>query len=711
VVVAYAIGASLAFLGFGAPSIVVFFLPAGVTLSALVLNPRRRWPLILAAVAATEVAVDVSHGMSFRWSWGFAVANTVEPLVGVLLLRRYVPDAVNLLHRRDLAAFLGCCVVTGPVVGALIGATMSTAGQGLHWPQSFVSFWAGDASGVLTVAGCVLAWRYGGGGRVTATGVTVAVAASAAATAVGFWPHHVPLFYLPIPVLFWLAFSQRLTATLTAGVSTAVTANLMTSTGHGPWSAVQTTDQVRTLTLQFFLATTVLGAWVLAVGTAERDRARSDTWVERAARRRLNALQILTADLARAATSEEIAEAIVREGISILAGNGSASIVSPAGTSITTWSTLHGGAGDTLVIDHDVPVDAHVPHAQVVRTGARIVHQRQADLVADFPGLAETFTGLGVRSSICVPVRDGRSAPLGSLMFAFDRDDAVDADVIAFADALAGLSGQALRRAQAYENEREAAHQLQQALLPVLIGGHAGIRIGATYRPADRTHQVGGDWYDVFTVPGQRVGFAVGDVVGHHLAAAAAMARLQSALRILAQSGDGPAQVLAALDRASAFIADSTMTTVGFADYDPATRLLRYACAGHPPPLFVTETAAEYLWDGRSLPMGLGQRERRHSERVMPDNAVLVWYTDGLVEQQGQQMSANMARLADAARTAATTEPEALCRHLLQYMADEKTFGDDTVILCVQFSDTSHSSVATATTITVGEPRGSSHHA
>ncbi|GIJ46100.1 hypothetical protein Val02_29860 [Virgisporangium aliadipatigenens] len=694
VVVTYGTGASLAFLGFGAQSIVVLFLPAGVTLSALLLSPRRRWPWILLAAAATEVAVDLSHGLSPRWVWGFALANTAEPLVGALLLRRYVPAKVNLLRRRDLLAFLVCCVGAGPVVGGLIGATTLALSAGLPVPRSFLSFWAGDAAGVLTVGGCVLAWRHGAGRPVVAR-AALAAGLAAAATVIGFWPPQVPLFYLPIPVLFWLAFSQPLTVALTAGAATTVTANLMTSAGHGPWAALNTSDQVITLTLQVFLTTTILGAWALAVGVAERDRARWDTSVERAARLRLNALQILTADLAQAATSTSIAEAIVREGVGLLADYSSASVVSPAEDELAVW-TAAGRRDDLAERNRRIPLDAATPHTDAVRTGRAVVHQTPADLAAAYPRLADGYRTLGVGSIVCVPIRTADGAPLGALAFGFQREHGVDSDVITFAETLANLSAQALRRAQIYERELDAAHQLQQALLPALSGGLVGIRVSADYRPADVAHQVGGDWYDVFPVPGGRIGFAVGDVVGHSLAAAAAMARLQSALRVIAQTAPDPARVLDEFDRASVLIADSRMATVGFADYDPATGLLRYACAGHLPPLLVTEGGAEYLWEGRSLPIGLGQRQRQQGERLMPHGAALVWYTDGLVERHGQPVTEVMRRLADAAGRCGEREPEGLCRHLLRHGAGAQVLGDDTVILCIQFTGAPYPTVATA---------------
>lgn len=685
VVVAYGAGASLAFASFGAPAIVVLFLPAGVTLSALVLSPRRRWPWILAAVAVTEIVVDLSHGMSLRGAAGFALTNTAEPLVGASLLRRYIPAEVDLRHRRDQVAFLACCVGAGPLVGATIGGTLLAASLGVPWPQAFVSFWAGDATGVLTVAGCVLAWRYSRDGRSGVTRWVVCVGAAVAATVIGFWPHHVPLFYLPILVLFTLAFSQSLVVTLTAGTATTVTANLMTSTGHGPWAALETSDQLITMTLQLFLTTTILGAWTLAVGVDERDRARRDTSVERAARLRLHALQVLTTDLAKAATSEEIAQAVVREGIGLIADHGSVAIVAAGSGETVLWTSPSRpeGMAERYRL---TPAEGATPQRDVIRTGRHLLHRTQADAAAAYPHLDGTFQRLDINSTICVPITGGDAGALGALSFSFHREDAADADVLAFAEALASLTGQALRRAQIYEREHHATQQLQLALLPALGGVLDGVRVFGDYRPADLAHQVGGDWYDVFALPGSRIGFAVGDVVGHQLAAAAAMARLQSALRILAQTAPAPARVLDDLDRASALIPDAKTATVGYADYDPATRLLRYACAGHLPPLLVTGDSADYLWDGRSLPLGVGRAGHGQGQLVVPDDAVLIWFTDGLVERRGEQLTVSLQRLADAAGSLAGRDAATLGGHVLDHLVGDRALADDTVILCVQFT-------------------------
>ncbi len=143
-------------------------------------------------------------------------------------------------------------------------------------------------------------------------------------------------------------------------------------------------------------------------------------------------------------------------------------------------------------------------------------------------------------------------------------------------------------------------------LLPPVPPELPGVGIGARHLPADQGHEVGGDWYDVFELPGNRIGFAVGVVVGHDLAAAAAMGRLQQLLRYAADAGARPGELLEALDEACPSITGTDFATVGYAEYSPAEGVVSYACAGHPPPLLVAGGEARYLHGGRSAPLGLG---------------------------------------------------------------------------------------------------------
>ena len=224
----------------------VFYASAGVTSAALVLSRRSRWPWVLALVAVIEFGIDVLHGWSPRFAWAFSVANTVEPVVGVLLLRRLV-DRLDLTRRRHVAAFVACCVVAGPMCGALVGATTIRAGGVAGWVDAFFPFWAGDALGVLTIGSAVIAWRtrrdpspararWGVSRELIWT--LCAAAATVATTVVGFWPLVVPLLFLPLPLLFWIAVRRGVPALTICGAAMAVTANIMSAAGRGPWRSL-----------------------------------------------------------------------------------------------------------------------------------------------------------------------------------------------------------------------------------------------------------------------------------------------------------------------------------------------------------------------------------------------------------------------------------------------------------------------------------------
>ena len=183
--------------------------------------------------------------------------------------------------------------------------------------------------------------------------------------------------------------------------------------------------------------------------------------------------------------------------------------------------------------------------------------------------MAFTHEVTGTSSLLCIPVRAGRRT-IGALAFGFTDEGSPADGLIPVAETLAELTGQALERAQRYEAEHATAHQLQQALLPKVPAELPGVCIGAAYLPAEPGQDVGGDWYDVFELPGGKIGCASGDVVGHDLAAAVAMGRLQLLLRYIALGGVRPTEVLEALDRACPALTGTDFATVAYAEYDPA---------------------------------------------------------------------------------------------------------------------------------------------
>jgi len=207
---------------------------------------------------------------------------------------------------------------------------------------------------------------------------------------------------------------------------------------------------------------------------------------------------------------------------------------------------------------------------------------------------------------------------------------------------------QELLRAQ--QREHEIAQELQRSLLAGDLPQTPELVLDVAYRPAERGLEVGGDWYDAFWLrEGETVGLVVGDVVGRGIRAAATMGQLRSAVRALAATGLGPAALLEALDAYAGRHKVGQMATVVYAELDLPTGRLRYACAGHPPPVIDAPGAEpKFLWEGRSAPLDVaidGPGERPEGGRVLAPGTLLLLYTDGLVERRADTLAEGMARL------------------------------------------------------------------
>ncbi len=205
-------------------------------------------------------------------------------------------------------------------------------------------------------------------------------------------------------------------------------------------------------------------------------------------------------------------------------------------------------------------------------------------------------------------------------------------------------------REDALAVQREIALTLQRSLLPDLVVPDS-VMVSAHYVPAQGVVAVGGDWYDLVDIGDGRVAFDVGDVAGHGLEAAVTMGKLRSAARVAGLEGSSPVAALTALDRFATSIASRPLATVAYAVLDPATGVLRYALAGHPPPLLIrADGSANYLEGGRSPLLGVPPvSPRAEAEVTLAPGDVLVVYTDGLVERPEASIDEGMAALAKRA--------------------------------------------------------------
>ncbi|MFF5920055.1 SpoIIE family protein phosphatase [Streptomyces flavochromogenes] len=226
----------------------------------------------------------------------------------------------------------------------------------------------------------------------------------------------------------------------------------------------------------------------------------------------------------------------------------------------------------------------------------------------------------------------------------FDAQDCVLIDEVV---ARAALN---IDNARLYTTQREAALTLQRSLTNSALPDVTGLELTGRYLPAS-AHDVGGDWFDVITVPGGRTGLVIGDVMGHGIHAAAVMGQLRTAVRTLARHDIPPAEMLSSLDAVVADLGEDTMATCVYAVHDPATGGWVIARAGHPPPAVATPDGTITFLDGPpGTPLGTGAHDFGTEEVALPEGGLLVLYTDGLIEARDRDLDEGMRQLGRALR-------------------------------------------------------------
>jgi serine phosphatase RsbU (regulator of sigma subunit)/anti-sigma regulatory factor (Ser/Thr protein kinase) len=244
----------------------------------------------------------------------------------------------------------------------------------------------------------------------------------------------------------------------------------------------------------------------------------------------------------------------------------------------------------------------------------------------------------------------------------------------------------AIERAQLsveLEHERYVAMLLQRSLLPRRIIDVPGITVAARYLPA--RDEVGGDWYDVLELPGGVIGIVIGDVVGHGVRAAALMGQLRTALRAYAQEGHGPGRTLELVDRFVQDMDDAPMATAAYAVLDANSGIVRFATAGHLPPIVIGGGEPRVLEVPPAVPLGaFPYRTYREHEFTLGSGETIVLYTDGLVERRGTSVADGIELLCRVLNEA--INPEEACLLAMDRMVPLEGSPDDVAIVALQNS-------------------------
>ncbi|POX52310.1 antitermination regulator [Streptomyces sp. Ru72] len=250
--------------------------------------------------------------------------------------------------------------------------------------------------------------------------------------------------------------------------------------------------------------------------------------------------------------------------------------------------------------------------------------------------------------------------------------------------ALAATRDQLAHTEQQASERNRLTLQLQHAIMPPAQAPleAPGLQVAVRYRPAETEQLVGGDWYDAVVLPSELVLLCVGDVAGHGIEAATSMVVLRNALRGLAVTGAGPGQLLSWLNMVAHHLTGAVTATAVCALYDPARHTLRWARAGHLPPVLVRGAEAAPLPLVKGLLLGAVPEAtyEEHEVQLAVDDTLLM-YTDGLIERRDRSVEESLAQLLTAARTVSPTLDQQLDR-LLTYSKSDTD--DDTCIVGIR---------------------------
>ncbi|MGW2030718.1 SpoIIE family protein phosphatase [Streptomyces argyrophylli] len=402
---------------------------------------------------------------------------------------------------------------------------------------------------------------------------------------------------------------------------------------------------------------------------------------DEAFRQQTGVVQVISAALAHARSVQDVIDVLKdTHGIRHL---GAASLVMGLVEAGRIRLVAEGPAGASVPGTRITRIDEPYPMSEVVRTLSPRFIESPEEFAGGYPILWPHLTGLRITSAAYLPLI-AQARPIGAMGLLYDDRRGFSAEERAVLVALGSSIAQSLMRAMLYEQDKDLAQGLQQAMLPRTIPSVPGADVAVRYRSAALGRDIGGDWYDLIPLPGGRVGAVIGDVQGHDTHAAAVMGQLRIVLRAYAAEGHPPATVMA---RASVFLHEldtDRFATCLYAEADLSTGVVQVVRAGHIDPLVRHDdgSCARVGVEG-GLPLGLsaefGRLEYPVATLELDPGHTLLLCTDGLVEQPGADLDDGMrglvALVCDGPR-----EVRDLADRLIQ-LAEERGGDDDVALL------------------------------
>lgn len=413
---------------------------------------------------------------------------------------------------------------------------------------------------------------------------------------------------------------------------------------------------------------------------ARREQAAQDE----ARRRQTNVVQLTTAALAHARTVDDVIDVLKdTHGLTHL---GATSLVMGLVEAGRIRLIAEGPKGSFVPGTRVTRIDEPYPMSEAVRTLSPRFIESPEEFAERYPLLWPHITGLDITSAAYLPLI-AEARPIGAMGLLYSDRRGFSPEDRNVLIALGSSIAQSLMRAMLYEQDKDLATGLQQAMLPRSIPSVPGADVAVRYRSASLGRDIGGDWYDLIPLPGGRVGAVIGDVQGHDTHAAAVMGQLRIVLRAYAAEGHTPATVMA---RASVFLHEldtDRFATCLYAEADLSTGVVQVVRAGHIDPLVrgPDRSCRRVPLDG-GLPLGLSAEFGRLDYPVatleLDPGHTLVLCTDGLVEQPGADLDDGMRTL--TALVAAGPDDVRDLADCLIDVAEERGGDDDVALLLLR---------------------------
>lgn len=377
----------------------------------------------------------------------------------------------------------------------------------------------------------------------------------------------------------------------------------------------------------------------------------------------LQALQVVTGELAGAVTFDDVTRAILGEGRAAMRATGAALFV------VDRLGHLHVQAADGV---HEVSQLEDLARCAV-----------RESMPVDGAIAGPSGDSADCSMAVAVPLT-GLAGPIGVLAFLFEEGRTLTSDELAMLATLGSRAAAAVERAATYDRDHDVALVLQRRLLPDLSQVPTWLAVAADYEPATGG-PIGGDWYQLVGVGDGRVAVVVGDAVGHGLVSAAAMGQLRASVTTALTATHDPATALEIVDRFAELSHDTVGASLGVALLHESGTV-RISSAGHPPFMLVPRGQPIRVIEGGRRPLlGYGQGSPAVTEfEHLGVGDTLVLYSDGLIERRRRSFDAGLAELAAILDDLRDVDVEVICREVIARMSVRADAEDDVAVMVVR---------------------------